>query len=188
MASKKVSERVSSRKKFVVAARKKGISASEARKQFYVETRTAELRAKGEKVTKQKKTELAKKFESGQVSRKGFYRPGEKKSKISSTRKTKSETTSSTTSSTTITIPSGTVITTPAKGSTSTAPPRQITTTGSTTTTSVPRSSTTVPRPTTTTVPRTTTTVPRPTTTTSTTSPAPKWLAPLFDPPKNKKK
>jgi len=50
---------------------------AEARKRFFVQTRAAELQAKGVEVTKQKRQELRQKFASGGVQRQGFYTPGD---------------------------------------------------------------------------------------------------------------
>jgi hypothetical protein len=46
---------------------------AQARQQFFVQTRAAELQAKGVEVTKQKRQELRQKFQSGGVKRSGFY-------------------------------------------------------------------------------------------------------------------
>ena len=69
-------KRVSDRKAFVGEARKKGMDAKTGRKRFYVSTRAAELTAKGKKVDR---AALRKKFETGGVTREGFYAPGDKK-------------------------------------------------------------------------------------------------------------
>lgn len=79
----KVAARVAARKQAVGAMKKQGIKAGEARKRFYVQTRSAELAAKGVKVDKAKRQELRKKFAAGDVSRAGFYKKGEKKAKVS---------------------------------------------------------------------------------------------------------
>lgn len=50
---------------------------AEARKRFFVQTRAAELQAKGVEVTKQKRQELRQKFATGGVQRQGFYTPGD---------------------------------------------------------------------------------------------------------------
>lgn len=74
----KVAARVAARKQAVGAMKKQGIKAGEARKRFYVQTRAAELKAKGVTVDKAKRQELRKKFESGDVARKGFKAPKKK--------------------------------------------------------------------------------------------------------------
>lgn len=79
----KVAARVAARKQAVGAMKQKGVKAGEARKRFYVQTRAAELSAKGVKVDKAKRQELRKKFESGSVARAGFYKKGEKAAKRS---------------------------------------------------------------------------------------------------------
>jgi hypothetical protein len=53
------------------------LSPVEARTRFFVQTRAAELQAKGVDVTKQKRQELRQKFASGDVQRTGFYTPGD---------------------------------------------------------------------------------------------------------------
>lgn len=75
----KVAARVAARKQAVGAMKQKGVKAGEARKRFYVQTRSAELAAKGVKVDKSKRQELRKKYAAGDVSRAGFYKKGEKK-------------------------------------------------------------------------------------------------------------
>jgi hypothetical protein len=76
----KVAARVAARKQAVGAMKQKGVKAGEARKRFYVQTRAAELSAKGVKVDKAKRQELRKKFASGDVSRKGFKAPAKRAS------------------------------------------------------------------------------------------------------------
>ena len=71
-----IAARVEGRKKFVGEARKKGVDAKTARKRYYVKTRSAEMTAAGKKADK---AALRKKFESGGVSRDGFYASGDKK-------------------------------------------------------------------------------------------------------------
>jgi hypothetical protein len=71
-----IAARVEGRKKFVGEARKKGVDAKTARKRYYVKTRSSEMTAAGKKVDK---AALRKKFESGGVTREGFYAPGDKK-------------------------------------------------------------------------------------------------------------
>lgn len=76
MAMKKaVQARVAARKQAVGRMRAKGVDAATARKRNYVRTRAAELEAQGKTVDR---AALRKKFESGQVSRAGFYKAGEK--------------------------------------------------------------------------------------------------------------
>jgi hypothetical protein len=82
----KVAARVAARKQAVGAMKEKGVKAGEARKRFYVQTRAAELSAKGVKVDKAKRQELRKKFDSGSVARAGFYKKGEKAAKRSSSK------------------------------------------------------------------------------------------------------
>lgn len=88
----KVAARVAARKQAVGAMKGKGVKADAARKRFYVQTRAAELEAKGVKVDKAKRQELRKKFDSGDVSRKGFYKKGEKKAKRAASTKAKTTT------------------------------------------------------------------------------------------------
>lgn len=83
MATKKqnpaVAKRIADRKAFVkdkVAS--KGISAKQARQRFYVQTRLAELKAAGKPVGPEVRKALQKKFQSGDVSRKGFAPPKKK--------------------------------------------------------------------------------------------------------------
>jgi hypothetical protein len=80
MATKKqkpaVAKRVADRKAFVkdkVAS--KGITAKQARQRFYVQSRMAELKAAGKTVTPEMRKQLQQKFQSGNVSRKGFAAP-----------------------------------------------------------------------------------------------------------------
>ena len=76
-----VAKRVADRKAFVkdkVAS--KGIDAKQARQRFYVQTRMAEMKAKGKTVTPEMRKELQKKFQSGNVSRAGFAAPKKKSS------------------------------------------------------------------------------------------------------------
>jgi hypothetical protein len=107
----KVKARVAARKQAVGEMKKKGVKAGEARKRFYVQTRSAELAAKGVKVDKAKRQELRKKYAAGDVSRAGFYKKGEKGkmgSSKSGTSKTKGSSSSS--SSKTVTLPSGATV------------------------------------------------------------------------------
>jgi hypothetical protein len=53
------------------------LAPAEARTRFFVQTRAAELQAKGVEVTKQKRQELRQKFASGGVQRQGFYTPAD---------------------------------------------------------------------------------------------------------------
>jgi hypothetical protein len=83
MATKKqkpgVAKRVADRKAFVkdkVAS--KGITAKQARQRFYVQTRMAEMKAKGKTVTPEMRKQLQQKFQSGNVARKGFAAPAKK--------------------------------------------------------------------------------------------------------------
>ena len=94
MAAKKqkptVAKRVAERKAFVkdkVAS--KGITAKQARQRFFVQTRMAELKAAGKTVTPEMRKQLQQKFQSGNVSRKGFAAP---KKKTGTTSTTKSKT------------------------------------------------------------------------------------------------
>lgn len=70
MATKIIRDRKAAEKR----AKAKGVDAATARKRNYVRTRAAEMEAKGMKADK---AALRKKFESGQVARKGFYAKGE---------------------------------------------------------------------------------------------------------------
>ena len=79
MASKKknpaVQKRISDRKAFVKdKVSSKGINAKQARQRFYVQTRLAELKAAGKPVGAGVRKALQKKFQSGDVSRKGHLR------------------------------------------------------------------------------------------------------------------
>ena len=56
---------------------KPDLSPLEARTRFFVQTRAAELQAKGVEVTKQKRQELRQKFATGGVQRQGFYTPAD---------------------------------------------------------------------------------------------------------------
>ena len=83
MATKKqkpaVAKRVAKRKAFVkdkVAS--KGITAKQARQRFYVQTRLNEMKAAGKTVTPETRKKLQQKFQSGDVSRKGFAAPRKK--------------------------------------------------------------------------------------------------------------
>jgi hypothetical protein len=92
MATKKqnpaVAKRVAERKAFVkdkVAS--KGVTANQARQRFYVQSRMAELKAAGKPVTAETRKKLQQKFQSGDVSRKGFAAPKKKTSTTSTTKK-----------------------------------------------------------------------------------------------------
>jgi hypothetical protein len=88
--------------------KQKGVKAPEARKRNYVQTRSAELSAKGEKVDKAKRQELRKKFESGSVSRAGFYKKGERKAlRASSTKSGGAKSTVTTPKAPTVQLPGG---------------------------------------------------------------------------------
>ena len=83
MATKKqkpaVAKRIAERKAFVqdkVAS--KGITAKQARQRFFVQSRMAELKAAGKTVTPEMRKQLQQKFQSGNVSRKGFAAPKKK--------------------------------------------------------------------------------------------------------------
>lgn len=74
MASKKknVEQRIAERKAFVQS--RPNLTPAEARKRFYVQTRAAELEAQGKTVDRKA---LRQKFESGRVTREGFYTPSD---------------------------------------------------------------------------------------------------------------
>ena len=93
MATKKqnpaVAKRVAERKAFVqdkVAS--KGVTAKQARQRFYVQSRMAELKAAGKTVTPETRKKLQQKFQSGDVSRKGFAAPKKKTTGTAVTTKT----------------------------------------------------------------------------------------------------
>ena len=86
MATKKqkpaVAARNAARQKFVsekVAS--KGITPAQARQRFFVQTRMAEMKAKGKTVTPEMRKQLQQKFQSGNVARKGFAAPKKKTGK-----------------------------------------------------------------------------------------------------------
>lgn len=90
MATKKqnpaVAKRIADRKAFVkdkVAS--KGITPKQARQRFYVQTRMAELKAAGKTVSPEQRKQLQQKFQSGNVSRKGFAAPAKKTGSTTST-------------------------------------------------------------------------------------------------------
>ena len=83
MATKKnnpaVAKRISDRKAFVKdKVSSKGINAKQARQRFYVQTRLSELKAAGKPVGPEVRKALQNKFQSGNVSRKGFAPPKKK--------------------------------------------------------------------------------------------------------------
>lgn len=83
MATKKqnpaVAKRISDRKSFVAdKVASKGITAKQARQRFYVQTRLDEMKAAGKTVTPETRKKLQQKFQSGDVSRKGFAAPKKK--------------------------------------------------------------------------------------------------------------
>ena len=74
-----VAKRVSDRKAFVdKKVGEKGITRAQARQRFYVQTRMAEMKAKGKTVTPEMRKKLQQKFQSGDVARKGFAAPKKK--------------------------------------------------------------------------------------------------------------
>ena len=80
-----VAKRIADRKAFVkdkVAS--KGITAKQARQRYFVQTRMAEMKAAGKTVTPEMRKQLQQKFQSGDVSRKGFAAPKKKGSGSSS--------------------------------------------------------------------------------------------------------
>lgn len=80
-----VSARKSNRKAFVAQkTAEKGITPAQARQRFYVQTRMAEMKAKGKTVTPEMRKQLQKKFQSGDVSRRGFAAPKKKTGSSSS--------------------------------------------------------------------------------------------------------
>ena len=85
-----VAKRIADRKAFVkdkVAS--KGITAKQGRQRFFVQTRMAEMKAAGKTVTPEMRKQLQQKFQSGDVSRKGFAAPKKKAaSSMSSTSST----------------------------------------------------------------------------------------------------
>lgn len=90
MATKKqnpaVAKRIADRKAFVkdkVAS--KGITPKQARQRFYVQSRIAELKAAGKTVGPEQRKQLQQKFQSGNVSRKGFAAPAKKTGSTTST-------------------------------------------------------------------------------------------------------
>ena len=74
-----VAARKAARQKFVsekVAS--KGITKKQANQRFFVQTRMAEMKAKGKTVTPEMRKQLQQKFQSGDVARKGFAAPKKK--------------------------------------------------------------------------------------------------------------
>ena len=76
--------RIAGRKEAVKAGTAKGLSPYEARKRYYVRTRVAELEKAGKPVSAEKRKQLREKFNSGDVSRRGFAAPKKKVSSSSS--------------------------------------------------------------------------------------------------------
>ena len=70
--------RIAGRKEAVKAGAAKGLSGKESRKRYYVRTRVAELEKAGKPVSAEKRKQLREKFNSGDVSRKGFAAPKKK--------------------------------------------------------------------------------------------------------------
>ena len=70
--------RIAGRKEAVKAGAAKGLSGKESRKRYYVQTRVAELEKAGKPVSAEKRKQLREKFNSGDVSRKGFAAPKKK--------------------------------------------------------------------------------------------------------------
>ena len=74
-----VAKRVSDRKAFVSEKKaSKGITDKQANQRFFVQTRMSEMKAKGKTVTPEMRKQLQKKFQSGDVARKGFAAPKKK--------------------------------------------------------------------------------------------------------------
>jgi len=79
MAKPGVAKRVSDRKAFVSEKKaSKGITDKQANQRFFVQTRMAEMKAKGKTVTPEMRKQLQQKFQSGDVARKGFGAPKKK--------------------------------------------------------------------------------------------------------------
>ncbi len=71
--------RIAGRKEAVKAGAAKGLSGKESRKRYYVRTRVAELEKAGKgPVSAEKRKQLREKFNSGNISRKGFAAPKKK--------------------------------------------------------------------------------------------------------------
>ena len=74
-----VAARNTAREKFVSEKKaSKGITTDQARQRFYVQTRMAEMKAKGKTVTPEMRKKLQQKFQSGDVARKCFAAPKKK--------------------------------------------------------------------------------------------------------------
>jgi len=67
--------RIAGRKEAVKAGVAKGLTAKESRKRYYVRTRVGELEKAGKPVSAEKRKQLREKFNSGDVSRRGFAAP-----------------------------------------------------------------------------------------------------------------
>lgn len=95
-----VAKRVSDRKAFVdKKVGEKGITRAQARQRFYVQTRMSEMKAKGKTVTPEMRKQLQQKFQSGDVSRRGFAAPKKKTGGSGSSSSVKPKVTSRTDSS-----------------------------------------------------------------------------------------
>ena len=80
-----IASRKENRKAFVAQkTAEKGITKKQANQRFYVQTRIGEMKAKGKTVTPEMRKQLQQKFQSGDVSRKGFAAPKKKVSSSSS--------------------------------------------------------------------------------------------------------
>ena len=78
-----IASRKENRKAFVAQkTAEKGITKKQANQRFYVQTRMSEMKAKGKTVTPEMRKQLQRKFQSGDVSRKGFAAPKKKVSAI----------------------------------------------------------------------------------------------------------
>ena len=108
-----VAKRVSDRKAFVSEKKaSKGITDKQANQRFFVQTRMAEMKAKGKTVTPEMRKQLQQKFQSGNVARKGFGAP-KKKAVSSSSTTTTTKPTVTTTTKPTVTSSSTTSTSTP---------------------------------------------------------------------------
>jgi hypothetical protein len=93
-----VAKRVSDRKAFVSEKTgAKGITDKQANQRFFVQTRMAEMKAKGKTVTPEMRKQLQQKFQSGDVARKGFAAPAKKTGSSGSTTTTTKPTVTTTT-------------------------------------------------------------------------------------------
>jgi len=102
MASKKAKtpqEQALIKKRVEFVQSKPNIPKAQARQQFFVQTRAAELQAKGVEVTKEKRAQLRQKFQSGEVKRSGFYTDADR-TRIASSRSGKGGTSSTSETST----------------------------------------------------------------------------------------